>query len=64
VNYLHIDLLFQGAGQCCCSVSPDAKPEDFKSATQRVYRSGTVGSGIEVGVMRSTAMGRTITDAK
>jgi uncharacterized protein len=34
---------------------PDAKPEDFKSATQRVYRSGTMGSGIEVGVMgRST----------
>jgi uncharacterized protein len=30
---------------------PDAKPEDFKSATQRVYRSGAMGSGVEVGVM-------------
>lgn len=38
---------------------PDAKPEDFKSALQRVYRSGITGSGIEVGVM-----GRTTTAAK
>jgi uncharacterized protein len=36
---------------------PDAKPEDFKSATQRVYRSGAMGSGIEVGVMGRTTMG-------
>jgi uncharacterized protein len=36
---------------------PDAKPEDFKSATQRVYRSGAMGSGVEVGVMGRTTMG-------
>ena len=38
---------------------PDAKPEDFKSATQRVYRSGAMGSGIEVGVVGRTTMGHT-----
>ncbi len=30
---------------------PDAKPEDFKTATQRIYRSGATFSGISVGVM-------------
>jgi predicted acyl esterase len=30
---------------------PDAKPEDFKKATQRVYRSVANASGIELMVM-------------
>jgi putative CocE/NonD family hydrolase len=31
---------------------PEAKPEDFQKATQRVYRSGTNASGVEVQVMK------------
>jgi uncharacterized protein len=31
---------------------PTAKPEDFKKATQRVYRSGSAASGITVQVLR------------
>ena len=30
---------------------PDAKPEDFRKATQRVYRSASQASGIEVMVV-------------
>ncbi len=30
---------------------PDAKPQDFKAATQRVYRTATMTSGIEVGLI-------------
>lgn len=32
---------------------PDAKPEDFKAATQRVYRTGAMASGVEVGLIGS-----------
>jgi hypothetical protein len=34
---------------------PDAKPEDFKAATQRVYRTGAMASGVEVGVIGRAA---------
>ena len=34
---------------------PDAKPEDFRAATQRVYRSGTQASGITVLVLPGIA---------
>ena len=30
---------------------PDAKPEDFRAATQRVYRSGAQASGLRVQVL-------------
>ncbi len=40
---------------------PDAKPEDFKIATQRVYRAGPTLSGISVGVM---SMGQANTKAE
>jgi uncharacterized protein len=30
---------------------PDAKPEDFRTATQRVYRAGTEASGVELRVL-------------
>jgi predicted acyl esterase len=30
---------------------PTAKPEDFRKATQRVYRTASAASGLEVGVL-------------
>jgi len=40
---------------------PEAKPDDFKIATQRVYRAGATFSGISVGVM---SMGQANTRAE